>query len=222
LVRPLEDLVDEREPGLPVVRDWIAAASNPVEILPCARADGERTLLALQVSTRSPLGAIAYGTGGLFVDRGWLRILGAGCPRLRRGLADWNGPGGGAPRLAGAMLVADDAVGGFFAVNGGALAGPPGSVFYLAPDTLAWEDLGRSYSEWLCWTFTGDLARFYENARWPTWADEVAGLDGDRAISIYPFLCAKGPPLAARSRRAVPVEELWRLALELQAKLGPA
>jgi hypothetical protein len=44
--------------------------------MPCAAEDGRRTLEWLQVSTRSPLGAIALHTGGLLVDHGWLRVLG--------------------------------------------------------------------------------------------------------------------------------------------------
>jgi hypothetical protein len=37
------------------------------------------------VTTRSPLGALASQTAGLFLDGGWLRHLGAGGPaRLQR------------------------------------------------------------------------------------------------------------------------------------------
>src|SRR5262245_55149646 len=39
------------------------------------------------------------------------------------------------------LVVAHDAIGGVFAVNGGGLNGRPGNVFYFAPDSLAWEDL---------------------------------------------------------------------------------
>lgn len=222
-MRILEELIDRAEPAILLVREWIAEATNAVEVLPCDPALGEKNLLALQVTTRSPLGAIAHETGGLLVDQGWLRILGAGCSRLPRGLADWNGLVGDPAilRLDGAMLVGDDAVGGFFALNGGGLEGPRGNVFYLAPDTLAWEDLDRGYSDWVCWAFSGDLGRFYENARWPGWAEDVAALDGDRAFSIYPFLWAKGPPVQERSRRPVPIEELWHLhAFELPRQLG--
>jgi len=36
-------------------------------------------LVAVQVTTRSPMGAIIYETGGILVDHGWIRILGSGC-----------------------------------------------------------------------------------------------------------------------------------------------
>ena len=38
------------------------------------------------------------------------------------------------------LLVADDVLGGFFAINGGAFAGEAGNVFYYAPGSGEWED----------------------------------------------------------------------------------
>ena len=58
----------------------------------------------VQVTTHSTLGALAYDTGGLFIDNGWLRLLGSGHPRRRRTLPGWN-----APRAQGYYLVGDDA-----------------------------------------------------------------------------------------------------------------
>ena len=57
--------------------------------------------------------------------------------------------------------------------------------------------------------------------RWPGWQDEVASLDTSRGISIYSFLFAEGEPIEQRSRRAVPIEELWILhAIELPSRLA--
>ncbi len=211
--RTLAELVDEEEPCWPIVESMIARATNRVELLAADRG-AFPTLLGIQVTTRSPMGAIAYQSGGLLVDRGWIRILGAGHARLPRDLARWNFPSGdpSVARLPGSFLVADDAIGGFFALNGGAFQGPPGHVFYLAPDTLAWEDMGRGYTDFLNFVLVGDLARFYEGQRWRGWEHEVEALAGDRAFHFYPFLsasCEGG--IDARSRRAVPVEELWGL-----------
>jgi hypothetical protein len=125
-------------------------------------------------------------------------------------LPEWTAdalPGGGA------LLIADDAVGGFFALNGGAIAGcAPGSVAYHAPDTLAWEDLGCGYSGFLRWSWSGALADFAADFRWDGWRDEVRALAGDRTMSVVPPLWAEGPPIASRSRRPVPVAELWGLS----------
>ncbi len=210
-MRTLAELVDAEEPGIELVRGFVAEGKNPVEVLACAREDGERNLLGVQVTTRSPMGALAYETGGLLVDHGWVRVLGGSSARLPRGLGDWNRVTTPAPRLAGAIVVGDDAVGGFFAIDGGGLGLTRGHVCYFAPDTLRWEGLGVGYTDWVRWLCLGDLARFYATARWTGWEDEVRALDGARAFSIYPFLCADGPPVGERSRRAVPVEELWGL-----------
>ena len=125
-MRSLEELVNVAEPGITLVREWLEGAVRPAVLLPCDPAVGAQTLLGLQVTTRSPMGAMAFETGGLLVDDGWLRILGAPSERLPRGL-----------------------------------------------------------------------------------------------LSIFPFPFAKGPPIAERSRRAVPVAELWTLyAVDLPAQLS--
>jgi 8-oxo-dGTP pyrophosphatase MutT (NUDIX family) len=118
------------------------------------------------------------------------------------------------------LLVADDVLGGSFAINGGALPGPPGRVHYFAPDALEWEDLDRGYSDFLAWTLAGDLEKFYQGYRWPGWSAEVQALPGDRAFSIHPFLWAEGPPITERSRRVVPMAELFTLQLDLKRQLS--
>ncbi len=222
-MRTLDALVDEADPGLPVVQEWIDAATRPVEMLPCDPAIGDQTLLELQVTTRSPMGAIAHRTGGLLIDDGWVRVLGAGCERLPRSIIEWNRARDGQPtRQREAWLVGDDAVGGFFAVSGGGIPVERGKVGYFAPDRLAWEDTRLGYSGWLSWLFTGKLDRYYERERWPGWREDCRALAGDRAYSIVPPLCAKGPPPAERTRRPVPLDELWSLYVdELPRQLGP-
>lgn len=216
----LDELINRDDPGWPVVQHWIAEAANGVEVLPTSRMDGEQTLLFLQITTRSPLGAIAYETGGLLVDHGWLRVLGAGCERMRGSLRTWNGvsPDALPNPMDGALLVAHDVTGGFFALNGGAF-GDAHSVFYFAPDSLAWEDLGLSYSALLQWAFSGDLAKFYSTVRWPGWQYDVERMTGDQGISFWPMLWAKADSLAERSRRIVPMPELWSLQRDLSQQV---
>ena len=95
-----------------LVYEWISEAINHVEVLPPSY-QNEDVLHSLQVTTRSPMGAIAYETGGILVDNGWLRFRGSG-QQLPR-------PLDGNDYDEGYLLIADDAVGGFFAINGGAL-----------------------------------------------------------------------------------------------------
>jgi hypothetical protein len=56
-----------------LVDSWISSATNAVAMLPCAKDDGSNCLSILQVTTRSPMGAIAYSTGGLLIENGWVR-----------------------------------------------------------------------------------------------------------------------------------------------------
>jgi hypothetical protein len=72
-------------------------------------------LIVTQVTTRSPMGAVVYETGGLLIDHGWIRVLGSGHPRLPQSLPDWNQ---GRTRRAneeilGFYLIADDVLGAF-------------------------------------------------------------------------------------------------------------
>jgi Protein of unknown function DUF2625 len=214
VLRKLDELINRNDPGWPIVQEWIAAAKNHVEILPPSdNATREKALVNTQVTTRSPLGAVIYETGGILVDHGWILILGSGHPRLPRSLPDWNlgrsvfEPG----QQPAFLLCADDVIGGLFAVDGGGLKIAPGKVCYFAPDQLAWENTNLGYSEFLVWCFQGDVAKFYQTERWTGWEKEIASLRGDEALNIYPFLWALGPPISERSRRPVPIASIYKL-----------
>lgn len=214
-MRSLAELTTTDEPAWPWIQGLVAQAPA-AQLLPRDAVQADAALLSLQVTVRSPLGALVHGSGGLLVDHGWLRLLGSGSARLPRSISDWNRDG------SGLLLVGDDAVGGFFAINGGAFDGKPGDVFYLAPDTLEWESLERGYSDFLAFALSPDTARFYETLRWPGWETDVAALGGDEAFAIYPFLWAAGPDIAQRMRRAVSVSEVFSLALDMQRQLRDA
>jgi hypothetical protein len=174
----------------------------------------------LQVTTRSPLGALAHETGGLLVDHGWLRLLGCGHERLCRSLGQWNETLG--VPLADFVLVADDVVGGFFAINGGALGRALGNVYYFAPDSLEWEDMEGGFSAFVRWAFDADLDSFYENLRWPGWQTEIEPVGGDQTLGLYPPPWTKeGKDLSKVSRRAVPAQEVWGLQQDFARQLGP-
>jgi hypothetical protein len=220
-MRPLTELTNTRDPAWPLVQQWIAAAPS-VEVLPVDRAKADAALMQLQVTLRSPMGAVVYHTGGLLIDHGWLRILGSGSERLSRSLPAWNNGRAPADKAGhpAFLLVADDVLGGLFAINGGALSDDLGKVFYLAPDTLQWENLSLGYSEFLAWALSPRLSEFYRDQRWPGWQGEVAKVQGDQALSIYPFLWAKNLPIEKRSRKAVPIEEIYRLTTDTRQQLA--
>ncbi len=220
-MKPLADLLEQKEPAWPTVKEWVQKAKNPVEILETTGRRGADVLLALQVTTRSPMGAIAFETGGLLVDHGWLRILGSGGLRMEGDLARWNGltPRPLVEAFSGAMIVAHDVLGGFFALDGGALGDGKGGACYLAPDTLEWEDLGFGYSALVQWALNRDLQKFYGDFRWVGWEAEVKALSPDTGFNFDPPLFTEAESMVSRSRRAVPMAELLGLNLDLAKQL---
>lgn len=212
-LRTFEQLLNLDEPAWPMVQQWANEATNKVEFLPKQEQPARDCLVSMQVTTRSPMGAIIYETGGVLVDNGWIRILGSGCERLPRGMHTWNWDRAAIPdgRKPEAVLIADDAVGGFFALDGGRFGEGKGNIFYFAPDTLEWEDMERGYSDFIHWCFTGDLEDYYEGYRWPNWREDVAELSGDQMFQFFPWPFTEGPPLVDRHRAAIPIEEVWSL-----------
>ena len=213
-MRPLSELVNTEDPGINLVREWICGAVNPCELLPPS-AQREQVLLQTQVTTRSPMGAIAYETGGILVDGGWLRFLGSGHPRLTRTLPGWN-----EGRSKGFYLVADDAVGGFFAINGGAFGADVKNMYYWAPDSLDWEPMNIGFSDFFVWSLSERLAQFYETLRWPTWRQDTGQLSADRCFSFFPELWTKEGSIAASYREHAPVQEVFDLKVHLVRELN--
>jgi hypothetical protein len=210
--RTLEELLNRDEPAWPLVQTWIGEATRPVEVLPPSE-DAGNALVSLQVTTRSPLGALVLHTGGVLVDHGWIRFLGSGHPRLSRSLPQWNFACGmqESDTPPPWLLIGDDVLGGFFALNSGRFAAEGHTVWYFAPDSLEWEDTERGFSDFFHWSLVGDLEAFYTPYRWAGWQSEVSALSGDLALSVYPPLFLAGPPIEERSRRAVPITELFSL-----------
>jgi len=222
-MRPVDELINKKDPGWPVVQEWIKNAKNKVEILPCDAEKAKDALYKVQVTTWSHMGAIIYSTGGLLVDDGWIRILGSGNSRLNRTLPDWNKGKtfkqlGETPSF---LLIADDAIGGFFALNGGGLGKELGKVFYLAADSLEWQNLDVTYSGFLIFCFNGDIEQFYKGLRWTNWRTDVSKLDGNRVYAFFPFLWTKeGRDVNKTTKKPVPIEEHYALTLDLRKQLG--
>ena len=217
-MRTLDELLSVDDPAWPHVQDLLRSSSRSVEIVPGNRVLGEAALLHLQISVGSTLGAIIVETGGIFLDHGWLRFLGAGGEnRMRHDIYIWNSlTAGGPAAIDGALIVALDAIGGFFAINSGVFPGKPGSIYYMAPDTLRWEDLSIGYTQLVQWAVKGEMPKFYESMRWPGWETEVSTLTGDHGFFIYPPLWTNPTlSIAERSRRIIPITELWKFEQEM-------
>jgi hypothetical protein len=207
-MRPLADLLNVDGPAWPLVEGWVESAAHAVEVLPPSD-ERDDVLYRSQVTLRSAVGAVVHNSGGLLVDHGWLRVLGSGHPRLPRTLPGWNER----VKPDGYRLIADDAVGGCYAINDGGLgAAGKDNVFFFAPDRLVWEDMGAGYADFLRWALTGDLAAYYATLRWPGHAAETRDLPGDQGLAIDPFpFAAEARDVAQCVRHPVPVADLFDL-----------
>lgn len=217
-MKSLKELIDTAGSGWNLVEKWMKSANNSYVILPRHPKRADEELLRAQISTKSPMGAIIHQTGGILIDGGWLRILGSGSPQLNRGIMDWNkgksfekeGEKGGF------LLIADDVLGGYFAINAGTLGEEIGHVYYFAQDTLQWESLECGYSDFVYWALNGDIRQFYETFKWKGWTEDVSHLDGNQVFSFYPFLwTAQASDFRKVDRKVVSIDENYHLTMEL-------
>jgi len=222
-MQSLDELINKKDPAWPLVQKWLDSAKNKVEILSVDSSKASQALYNAQVSTYSTLGAVIYNTGGIMIDNGWIRILGSGSTRLNRDVAEWNKGKtiqeyGDKPTY---FLVADDAVGGFFAINYGAFGEDVKNVYYLAPNSLNWEPLGVGYGEFILFCFDSDLSNFYKGLRWSSWAQFIGNLDGSKSYSFRPYLWTKeGMDIEKCTRKLVPTADLFNFNLVKQQELS--
>ncbi|MGW7282739.1 DUF2625 domain-containing protein [Streptomyces sp. NPDC054844] len=224
-MRELSQLIDVEEPAWPELRETLETSSVSVDVLPPDSHLGRASILQLQVTARSYLGAVALQCGGLLVDDGWVRVFGSpvgGAAHEVPGLARVNQfPAEFDPewRPETGLVVAHDVLGGVFALNGAVPAsadrpGAPGEVVFFAPDSLRWEALGVGHSTWLAWLVSGALDEFYADLRWTGWKEEVRALNSSEGLSPFPPLWSAEArqDISATSRRAVPMKELLGVA----------
>lgn len=220
-IRTIEQLTVDTS-GFALVKEWAKNSKNKAEFLAADKVKARETLYNLQVTTRSPMGAITFFTGGILIDSGWIRILGSGNDKLNRSIASWNkgktiSKFGEQPKY---LLVADDVVGGMYAINAGGLGTDMGKMYYFAPESLAWEALDLTYSDFLNFCFNGDVKGFYKDFHWEGWEKDIIKVTGDQAFSFMPFLWTKeGADLNKVSKKPVPIEEVYSLNTKFQMAL---
>jgi hypothetical protein len=208
--RKLDELIDNQEPAIKLLQQLVNDAKVPCELLPPGP-EREKALLYLQVTTRSTLGALAYDTGGLLIDDGWLRLLGSGHAKLSRSLHEWN-----SPRTDGAFyLVGDDLAGGFFAINGGAFGDDLGSVYYWPPDSLEWESLERGFTDFVAMFLTHTIENYYTDLRWSTWREDARSASSDQCFAFFPFLWTKEGSVERSHRSVVPMSQMWDAKVDI-------
>lgn len=211
-MRPLDELINEAESALPFVTETALKCPGRCALHPASPAAAD-VLHRTQVTTRSPMGAIAYHTGGISVLDGWLRILGSGSTAIPRTLPDWN-----QSRADGFYLVADDAFGGFFALNGGALGNDGNNLYYFSPKSLNWVALECTYTQFLLWACT-DFKDFYDDMKWPGCEEVISRLAPERCLFFYPPLWTAECSLPPAQIRDVPVAEAWAFQMDAMQQL---
>lgn len=222
--KSIEELVvNQQDDAWEECRALLKNGSNSLAIFDVPTSIGEQTLLNIQVTTRSYLGVIAYKTGGILIDHGWIKLLGSPHQDIFGDLASWNGLDTNQqapvqkkielPVIEGFFVIAYDVSGGFFALNGGKL-GPSKTVFYFAPDCLEWEDTELTYSEFIQWLASGDLQLFYETCRFEGWQEKVQQLEPDQVLSYYPPLWSKEGSGATSEKTPILVAEAWKNVID--------
>lgn len=174
-------------------------------------------LLALDIDSKSALGAIVSHTSGICIDN-WIRVIGQNSAE-RKGITFYNEHNKeDSAFMEGMLVIAQDIVGGIFAINKAKYNNGKNKIWYFAPDTLMWECMDVNYFEFFEWLVQGDIDKFYSNMRWNTWRTECQTVDFDKVILIYPFLWSKECDLRSATKKCVPYEELKGINLEYAKK----
>ena len=222
MVRTIEELRDAGESAWPSIKRLIDQSDGRAVLLPAEDSAAADCLYRLQVTTGSALGALAACSGGVIVDRGFVRLLGGGHKPLPS-LADANNlkqPGADTqpPR---ALEVARDVLGGRFSINGGYFPGPVGGMWYFAPDSLEWQPLELGHGDFVTWALTTGTTEFYADLRWDGWGAEVGQLALDQGLSVYPPLFSKeGRDLGSSNRRPISWIELAAFHDDMREQLA--
>lgn len=224
-MQTLEQLTSPEHSAWPTLSQWIEQARNDCHVIKKDQSSAERELFTMQMPTSSPMGAVIYETGGILIHHGWLRILGSGSFKLPRGLMDWNfsksfSESGEKPKY---LLVADDVIGGYFALNGGSLGENLGKIYYFSPKDLSWHNLNFTYTEFLAWALNGDLDAFYQGLFWENWQEDVKQLDGNQLFVFTPELNEdKTTPINQRQKREVNIETHYNASFAEKEKFDMA
>ncbi|MBB1642918.1 hypothetical protein A9970_03000 [Sphingobacterium sp. UME9] len=213
-MRELKELINKDEDAIKLIMAWKNAAKNRIQILENDSLRSNEALFNTQVSTLSPMGAIVFHTVGILIDNGWIGIYGSGSEKLNRNLPNWNKGKtfqnfGDKP---GYLIIADDAVGGFFLLNGGDLGNDLGKIYYLSPDNNEYEQLDLTYTEFINFCFSGNIDVFYRDLRWKNWEDDFKKLSANEAFIFYPYLWTKeGRDINKVEKNKASMEEIYTL-----------
>lgn len=172
------------------------------------------------IDINSVLGAIVLYTAGICIDN-WIRVVGQKCNE-HNGISEYNSEqmNEDCTTIKGMLIVAQDIVGGIFAINISKFSESKKKVWYFAPDTIAWECLDMNYAEFIAWVAKGNTDEFYNSMKWKNWEEDCKNISFDKAYLIYPFLWSAECDLNTAAKSVVPFMELMGINLDYAKKLS--
>ncbi len=202
------------------IKEMFKTSKINITILDDTKSENTKICKLLKISSASALGAIILNTSGIIFDD-WIRLYGNDTYD-RKGIAKINllSEKGIPEKIKRMLIVASDIVGGVFAINSGKFNEGMGHVWYFAPDTLDWEDLGLGYSEFVAWLAKGNIDEFYHSMRWNNWREYSKNIEFDKGVLLYPFLWSKEMDIESASKSIVPFEELFGINLAYRKKFN--
>lgn len=194
-------------------------SSKQVHIYEGTEAVGKEEIENMCIDINSVLGVIVLYTAGICVDN-WIRVIGQNCNE-HNGISQYNSEqiNKDYTSMKGMLIVAQDIVGGIFAINTSKFSESREKVWYFAPDTLEWECLDMDYAGFISWIAKGNTDEFYNSMRWETWKKDCENINFDKAYLIYPFLWANECDLSTATKKVVPFMELMGINMEYAKKL---
>lgn len=199
------------------IRSILDNSKNMLCIYEETTENGQIECEKLNIPADSVLTSVVMNCSGICIDN-WIRILGQGSEK-RNGVLYYNTLIDDSC-LDGMFIVANDVVGGIYAINISRFENEKSIVWYFAPDTLQWESLGMKYLDFIAWTACGNTSEFYETMRWNEWIMDCKNIEFDSGYLIYPFLWANECDINSANRKKVSFDELMKLNFDYYNKLS--
>lgn len=177
--------------------------------------NGEKQIETMGIDSNSILGTIILHTAGICIDN-WIRVIGQKSDE-HDGICQYNLEK--CIITKGMLIIAQDIVGGIFAINISKYSEGSQMIWYFAPDTLEWECLDMNYAEFIEWLALGNTDQFYHSMRWASWEKDCMNINFDMVYLIYPFLWSNECNLDIATKRVVPFIELKEINRECAAKI---
>lgn len=187
--------------------DLLSGGKNHVEIIPVDKPCAEINANYFQPNEMSAFGMLITQSGGIIAEN-VVRLLGSNRNPEYRDINMFNIKFGG----KGYIIIGDDIFGGIFVINTGAMPDVIGNILYFAPDTLEFEDLEITLSDFLDFLNDGDLRGFYaqisdklyDKCRW-------SDVKFNQTLSFYPPQYSAEFDNGEPSVSAISVNEYYKL-----------